>query len=429
MLRNRLFTALILGITATVGNAFAQGGGTVSVKPSVITGEVASVDATKIVVTSAKGPVEAVLNEKTSYKRVSPDRISDPTAATPAALTDISVGDKLMVTGILSSDGKTIPAKSVYLMTKADISKKNAKEAEEWRLRGIAGKVLTVNEQTNQINVEVRSLTGATTNVTLTPARGAIFKRYAPDSIRFDEALSSSLSEVRAGDMIRAKGDKSSDGTAITADEVVTGSFQTIAGTVKSIDEAKNEVVIKNLQTGKDVTVVVTDISVLKKFPADVAERMAGAQASGWGGGGLRPLGNNGNGAPGNGAPGNGASGNGAPGNGAPGNGAPGNGAPGNGQRVFMMGGGRPGSGGGGSIDDMVERFPNIKVADLKAGDIIALSSSKGTATDRIKAIKLLAGVEPFLRMAQAQGGRNGGGRNGVDGSFSIPGLDGIGFP
>jgi hypothetical protein len=77
----------------------------------------------------------------------------------------------------------------------------------------------------------------------------------------------------------------------------------------------------------------------------------------------------------------------------------------------------------------MIERFPNITVSDVKAGDIIAIVSTKNGNAERIKAIKFVAGVEPFIRMAQmaaaAGGGRRGGG--GVD--FNIPGLDGIGFP
>jgi hypothetical protein len=75
----------------------------------------------------------------------------------------------------------------------------------------------------------------------------------------------------------------------------------------------------------------------------------------------------------------------------------------------------------------MLERLPNITSADLKAGDMIAISSTKSGTADRVKAIKLVAGVEPFLRMAQASGGRRGQG--GVEAGFSIPGLDGIGFP
>ena len=82
-----------------------------------------------------------------------------------------------------------------------------------------------------------------------------------------------------------------------------------------------------------------------------------------------------------------------------------------------------------GGIDDMLDRFPNITAADLKAGDMVAVSSSKGGDPTRINAIKLLAGVEPFLRMAQASGQRQGGRGQSVDTGFSIPGLDGIGFP
>jgi hypothetical protein len=238
----------------------------------------------------------------------------------------------------------------------------------------------------------MRSLTGSST-VAVTSKGDARFLRYAPDSIRFDEAKQSAISEIKAGDMIRALGDRSADGTTFNAEQIVTGAFQTVAGTVKSIDAAKNEIVIKDLNSGNDVAILTGEASVLKRFPAEMAERMAASQAAG--GRGVRPAG--------------------APG----GNAAPGEGRPG--------GGGRMGGRGAGGIDEMIERFPDITAADLKVGDMIAVSSTKNGSNDRIKAIKLLAGVEPFLRMAQASGARQGG--QGVQGGFSIPGLDGIGFP
>jgi hypothetical protein len=87
-----------------------------------------------------------------------------------------------------------------------------------------------------------------------------------------------------------------------------------------------------------------------------------------------------------------------------------------------MMGGGPR----GGGIDEMLERFPTITAADLKAGDMIAVSSTKNGVLDKISAIKLLAGVEPFIRAAQASSQQ---GRGGQQGSFNIPGLDGFDFP
>lgn len=84
-----------------------------------------------------------------------------------------------------------------------------------------------------------------------------------------------------------------------------------------------------------------------------------------------------------------------------------------------------------GGIDDLFERFPAISISDLKPGDVIAVSSSKNGNSQKINAIKLLAGVGPFLQAAQmqaaAQGGRGRGGAGGGQ-TFTIPGLDGFDF-
>ena len=384
---------LVLGQTPTTG-----------VKPSVVVGDVTMVGEKKFVVNSKSGPVEVVIDSKSVFKRVSAEN-PNLTTATAGAFTDIGVGDKLTVSGILAADGKTLPARAVYFITKADIAAKNAKESGEWQRRGVTGKVTVVNSQTNQLTLETRTLTG-TSNVVVTPKEGAKFLRYAPDSIRFDEAVASSIAETKVGDMVRALGDKSSDGTSFAAEQVVAGAFQTVAGTVKSIDPGKNEVVIRNLQTNKDVTVNIGETSVLKRFPAEQAELLARFQAAGagFGGGGARPI-NQGGARPPTENP---------------------TGTPG-----VQPGAGRPGFGGaraGGGVEEMLERSPSITVSDLKVGDIIALSSTKTSDTTRLKAIKLFAGVEPFLRSAQAAGGGRRG-QGGVDGGFSIPGLDGIGFP
>lgn len=398
MKKNLFIITLILCAVVGIG---AQITPTASIKPSVISGDVVAVTGDKITISSKTGNIDGVITTKTEFKRVDPAK-PDLAAATPATVSDIAVGDRVMATGVLDADGRSFPARSVFLMSKSAIAQKNAKEAEMWRTRGIAGKVTGVNVQTNQITVEIRGLMGTTTTV-LTPKGDATFKRYAPNSIRFDQALDGSIADIKQGDMIRALGDKSSDGASFSAEQIVTGAFQTIAGTVKSVDAEKNEIVITNLQTKKDVTIELGSTSIMKKFPAEMAERLAGGQV---GPGGMRPPGQGGvqQGQP-----------SGQPAGGQPG--ASGMGRPG-------MGGGR----GGGGIDDMLDRFPNITAADLKPGDMIAISSTKNGDTTKVNAIKLLAGVEPFLRMAQAQSGGNRGGR-GVDGGFSIPGLDGIGFP
>jgi hypothetical protein len=284
------------------------------------------------------------------------------------------------------------------LMTKSDIAQKQVKESEKWTTRGISGRVASVDPITNQIKIEVRGL-AATTTVVLTPKEGAKLLRYAPNSVKFSEAKASSINEIEAGDMLRASGDRSPDGASFAAEEIITGAFRTVAGTVKTIDVGKNEVVITDAQTKKDLVVELGSASMMKKFPEEMAQRLAAFQ-----GGGMRPGGPARAGAQ-----------------------PPANGTPAAGQAG--PGGRGGGMGARGGIDDMLERFPNISVGDLKTGDVIAVSSTRTTNLERITAIKLLAGVEPFLRAAQAQAAANGGQRGQGTLSLDIPGLDGFSGP
>jgi hypothetical protein len=411
MMRKTLF---LLTLFVLFGSAFSSvhaQNADAGMKPSVVTGEVVSAATDKIVLQTKDGSMEVVLSGKTEYKRVPPENPSLK-AAVASNFTDIGVGDKLLVTGILSADKKSVPAKAVYLMTKSDITQRQTKEQEQWRTRGMSGKVTLVNPQTKQLTVSTRALTGEKI-VMVTVKDNADFRRYAPDSVQFSQAKQSKIDEIQPGDMIRALGDKNEDGSTFAAERIVTGSFQTIGGTVKLIDAAKNEIIVTDIQTKKDITIVVGGNSVLKQFPAEMAQRMAQMQAMQAGGmqpggqGGMRP-----------------------PRAANPQGGQPNADGQGVGQRTGQ-GAGMGMRGGGGSIDDMLERFPNITIADLKVGDLIAASSTKSANTERVTAIKLLSGVEPFMRAAQASGGRQGGGRQGggQDSGFTIPGLDGIGLP
>lgn len=399
-----IFTAffiLIAGIGSFINGQAADG-----IKPTYAGGEVKMVAGGKIVLQTKDGDIDVVLSDKTAYKKINP---ANPkiTEAAESNLAEIGVGDKLLVSGAVAADKKSIPAKTVYLMTKAAIAEKQTKESEEWRTRSISGRVTSLNFEKKEVTVAVRNMTGET-NVVITPKADGKFLRYAPNSIKYSEAKASNIKEIFVGDNVRALGDKSADGTAFQAEEILSGAFQTVGGKVKSIDAAKNEIVIEDIKTKKDVTISVGATSTLKKFPAEMAQRMA--MRAGGENGGFRPPQGQGN-QQNNPNPQNNQA------NPPNANGQ----TPGSG-----MGGGQRGM--RGDINDMFERLPVITVADLKVGDMIAVSSTKTDVPTKITAIRLLAGVEPFLTTPQGQstGGR---GRGGQDSGFSIPGLDGFGTP
>jgi transcription antitermination factor NusG len=405
-MRKNLFLSAVFIFIGIFGTSLsAQTNADVGIKPNFAGGEVTSIADGKIVLQTKDGALELVLSDKTEYKRVPPENPSLK-AAVAASLTDIGVGDKLLVTGMVSEDKKTIPAKAVYLITKADIAQKQTKEQTEWQTRGVVGKVKSFNPMTKIIVVSVRSLMGEK-EIQVSPKEAAEFYRYAPDSVKFSEAKKSSMNEIEIGDSLRALGDKNADGSEVKAEKIITGAFKTVGGTITAIDAEKNEITINDFQTKKPVTIVVSDSSILKQFPAEMANRMAQFQAGGGGQGGFRP-----------------------PTQGNTPTTTPQQKPPTQGQTPNGQGGGGF-RGGGGGIDEMLERFPTVKVADLKVGEMIAVSSTKSADPSRIKAIKLLSGVEPFIKMQQmATAGQGGGNRGGgANSGFTIPGLDGFGAP
>jgi hypothetical protein len=403
MIRNRIISSLIfLLLCGVLSFASAQTPDNAA-KPVVFSGDVTAVDVTKIVITTKDGPMEIALAPKTVYKRVSAEK-PDLSTATVATLDEISVGDKVAISALLGADKKPQPARTVYLMTKADIAQRQTKETQEWRSRGIAGRVTAVDALAGKITVEQRGLVGTTT-ISVTPKENIKYLRYAPDSIKFSEAKESTIAEIKPGDMVRALGDRGADGTTFAAEEIVSGAFQTRAGKVKSIDTTKNEIVVTDLASNKDLTIAVAPTSIMKKFPEEQAQRMAQFQMGGGQAGGFRPAGGQTSNPPAGGQT-NAANPGGA------------------GRGGF---GGMRAGGGGGGIDDMLDRFPNITPAELKVGDVIAVSSTRSSNLDRVTAIKLLAGVEPFLRAAQMSAARQGGSGRQLD--LNIPGLDGFGTP
>src|SRR5213594_3508789 len=113
-----------------------------------------------------------------------------------------------------------------------------------------------------------------------------LVRRYPPDTIpKYSEAKPSKFEEVKVGDQLRALGDKSADGSHLTAEEVLFGSFRIVGGNVTAIDAAANQIKINDLQTKKPLTVILKPDSVLRRFPENAAAMFGGGMGMGPGGG------------------------------------------------------------------------------------------------------------------------------------------------
>jgi hypothetical protein len=187
---------------------------------------------------------------------------------------------------------------------------------------------------------------------------------------------------------LRALGDRTEDPLRFNPQKIVTGAFRTVGGVVTAVDAATGEIKINELEKKTPLTIVIKQDAVLRRFPpaSEMGMMMGGMGrrpdgAGGPGGGGAQPQGQGQAQAarPQGGNPG---------GSGGPGAGGPGAGGP---------GGGRPG--GGFNINDMLERLPIISLADVKVGDTIIVSSTKGVDPSRLTAISLVTGADTLLTM------------------------------
>ena len=355
--------------------------------------------------TDAGQSVLVMFDDKTVFMRARPGA-STLEGATTVTLSDVGVGDRVIALGRVSEDQKSVPARRVVVMTKADIAQKHERDREEWRRRGIFGVVKALNAQAQEITIETRTREGLK-QVVIPVTDKVTLRRYAPDSVKFADAKPSAFAELKVGDQLRALGERSADGARFTPEEVVTGSFRTVLGTVTAVDAANNVITAKNEQAKQTFTVSVTPDSNLRRLP----------QFGGAGGGGMMIMRG---GTPGQTPPG-GAEGNRRPqGAGGQQGGAPGEG----GQRRMMMGGGF-------DIQQMIERLPQVSVAELKPGDVIIVSSTQGADPARVTAITLLAGADALIAMMNAQQGAQQRPAAGPSLSSGLPaGIDiGIGLP
>jgi hypothetical protein len=401
----------VLGLLSWSLSAFGQTP-TASPAPAIsgVIGEVKNIDAAanQIIVRTDIGVLFTVnLSDKTQYKRMAPGAKTLENA-TNITLADVGQGDRVWARWRAGSDQKTVPTPQLVVMSKAELAKKQEQERAEWRRRGVSGIVASLNASTQEITVSSRTMAGAPQAVIIPVTDKVMMRRYPPDTIpKYSEAKPSKFDEVKVGDQLRALGDKTADGSHMTAEEVVFGTFKIAGGTVTAIDTATNQIKINDLQTKKPLTIIVKPESVLRRFPA---------------GGGMMLAGMGGPGGAASAGGGPGAQGAGGQGPRPQGQGAQGGGPQGGGART----------GGGGNMADLLERLPIISINDLKVGDTIIMSSLQGSDPTQLTAISLVAGIEPLLTMmaARQQTGGQTGRPQGVDLNGSFGGMfGGVGVP
>src|SRR5437016_4189781 len=351
--------------------------------PARPVGTIKSVSGNNIILaTDAGGDVTVVVQEgarllqiflpglHAKQPRVEPGQ-KDLKEAAPISLQELLPGDRILVRGQLAQDGKTVLGSTLIAMKKASIAEKQTHEREEWRRQGVGGLVSSIDPAANSIVITQQGM-GEKKTVTIHFAKDTIVRRYAPDSIKFDDAKPARLEEIKPGDQLRARGTRSADGSELAAAEIVCGTFRNIAGTISSIDASANTITVEDLATKKTVTLRITGDSQIRKLPLQMAQGIAMR---------LSRMGQNSAAAGGATAAQGGRSGE---------------------MQTSSASGGPGGAGrnggGGGDFQQALNRMPPATLAELQKGDAVMMVATEGGPNGEPSVITLLGGVEPILQ-------------------------------
>ena len=329
------------------------------------------------------GDVTAKLAASTKILRVPPGE-KDLKNATLLLPQELQPGDRVLVRGQASPDAHTLAAFAVIVMKQADVTAQQQRERDDWQKRGVGGLVTKIDATAGIVTISSGGF-GATKTVAVHVANNTILRRYAPGSVKFDDAKPAPLDQIKAGDQLRARGTRSADGSELTAEEIVSGTFRNIAGTITAIDPATNSITLKDLIAKSSVVVKVSADAQIKKLPAEMAQRIAarlkGASAGANGDHAAAGMANTS---------------------------AQSSASAGGNQHGEATGGHGPGNGGNGppDIQRLISRLPNSTLADLQKGDavmIVSTSSEAGGESGAVTAITLLAGVDVILAAAPSR--------------------------
>lgn len=397
-MKNRLITSTLGALVMFLGNSFpaiANGqvattaSGATRVAQQHVIGEVTAIDQaiSQITVkTDAGATVNVAVNAATVYRRMPPGQTSLDKAETITNV-DVKVGDRVLVPGGANLAAGAA-ARQVIVMAREAVAARREQQREDWRTRGVNGRVLAIDAAKKEITIESRSRDSAQT-LTVVPGPNARLRRYAPGSLRPDDAIAGTFADIRVGDQVRVLGNR--EEFRVTAEEIISGTVSRMLGTLEKVDPARNEVVVKDNQTGKLTVIALLPTTTLRRVPADFAETLARAQQRRGDGENLteaqraaqreqraarrRERESSGAGAT-----------------------APRGGQEPNSQR-------RPGGPGGRNPQQMFENFPVITAAELKKGDAVMVTGTGTNDASRVMAATLITGNAELLQLLQRRSG------------------------
>ena len=311
-------------------------------------GDVIAVDSTKGLEIRADSGITAHvgIDERTRVLKVPAGETSLAKAGRIKA-SDIAVGDRVLASGASAENSVPIVAAQVIVMSRTDITRMRERESQEWQTRGIAGVVAGVNAQTKEITLLPRGRADATP-IVITTAEATRFRRYAVDSVRFSDAKSSSLAEIKRGDHLRALGERSADPARFKSEQIISGSFLTAVGVVSGTTPS-GEVKVNVQGIPQPIILRASPDSTVKRITPRIAAALV--------------------------------------------------------REISQAPANRKVDGGSSQGNEVLDRLAPMTFSELKQGDVVAFTSTAARDVSRLSALTVVGGIDVLIAALQKQAG------------------------
>lgn len=249
---------------------------TTSAAPRII-GEVKEINREQnwLTIKTNTGDVRINVEKNVVCKRVAPDA-KTLEGAENIALTDILPGDRVWARNTTNLEtANTVQAKQLVLMSATSIAERNRRDRENWQRRGIVGEITAVDTEKKEFTVKLRD--GNIVALSLAPQ--ADVRRYPPGSVEFTGSKQISADELKVGDSVFSRGERSEDGKSFKAEMLITGDVpRPTFGQITAINLETQEITVKGRE--REVVIKVGTDTLLRKMPEDAFNQGQG-QASG----------------------------------------------------------------------------------------------------------------------------------------------------
>ena len=144
-----------------------------------VVGVIKSISGNTITLTTDAGAdVSVTIQPTTRLMRLAPGQ-TDLKTATAIQLSDVQVGDRMLVGGTPADDGKSVAATTAVIMKKSDVAEKQQHDREEWQKNGVGGVVKAVDVASGTITLSTGTL-GAPNTMASTCRRTPSFAVMLP---------------------------------------------------------------------------------------------------------------------------------------------------------------------------------------------------------------------------------------------------------